>query len=94
MEECKYAEIWLSTFDGQFRVSSRLPSHVKIPSDFLCATPEGESIPVCVSSLFTSIHDAKGRAAALQDDLQNQGCKVMFFFELRPPLVGNLHEPS
>jgi hypothetical protein len=93
MEECKYAEIWLSMFEGQFRVSSRLPSHVKVPSDFLSLTPEGEKIPIYVSPLYPSIHDAKGRAATLQDTLQQQGCKVIFYFELRPPIIGNPHTP-
>lgn len=91
MTECKYPEIWLSIIDGKFRVSSRLPPPAKIPKDFLCITPEGEITPICVSPLYDTIHDAKGRAAALQADLQEQGCKVLFFFELRPAIVGDPH---
>ena len=91
MVECKYPEIWLSTYEGHFRVSSRLPPPAKVPPDFICLLPEGESTPICVSPLYASIGEAKGRAAALQADLQEQGCKVLFFFELRPPVVGNPH---
>ncbi len=92
MDECKFGEIWLSTYEGHFRVSCRIPLHIVIPEDFLCETPEGETIPICVSPLYSSIQEAKGRAAALQEELQKQGCKVMFFFELRPPVIGNPHE--
>lgn len=94
MTEFKYPEIWLSIFEGKFRVSSRLPPPAQIPVDFLCATPKGETTPICVSPLYPTIHEAKGRAAALQEELQKQGCKVIFYFELRPPIVGNPHEPS
>jgi len=91
MTECKYPEIWLSNLDGKFRVSARLPPPAKVPEDFRCLTPEGETMPICVSPLYETIHDAKGRAAALQADLQEQGCKVLFFFELRPAVVGDPH---
>lgn len=94
MTECKYPEIWLSTYEGHFRVSSHLPAPAKTPSDFRCETPKGETMSVCVSPLYSTIHEAKGRAAALQDELQQQGCKVLFFFELRPPVIGNPHETS
>jgi hypothetical protein len=77
--------------NGKFRVSSRLPPPAKIPEDFGCLTPEGETSPVCVSPLYETIHEAKGRAAALQADLQAQGCKVLFFFELRPAIVSDPH---
>ncbi|MFW9831883.1 MAG: hypothetical protein ACFFD8_08910 [Candidatus Thorarchaeota archaeon] len=94
LRECKYPEIWLSTYEGHFRVSAHFPPIVEVPSDFRCLTPKGETIPVCVSPLYKTIHEAKGRAAALQEELQNQGCKVLFFFELRPPVIGNPHETS
>jgi hypothetical protein len=94
MTECKYPEIWLSNLEGKFRVSSRLPPPAQVPEDFGCLTPEGETMPICVSPLYDSIHDAKGRAAALQADLQAQGCKVLFFFELRPAVVGDPHTIS
>ena len=55
-------------------------------------TPEGEITPICVSPLYSTIHDAKGRAATLQADLQQQGCQVIFFFELRPAVVGDPHQ--
>jgi len=92
MSECKYPEIWLSILDGKFRVSSRLPPPAQVPDDFRCVTPEGEITPICVSPLYPTIHDAKGRAATLQADLQKQGCRVIFFFELRPAVVGDPHQ--
>jgi hypothetical protein len=89
--KAKYCEIWLSTQNGKFRVSSRLPDDVVLPSDFLCAIPQGEEARVCVSNWFSTIHEARDRAVQLNDDLRRQGCKVLFFFELRLPLIGDLH---
>lgn len=92
--KAKYCEIWLSTQNGKFRVSSRLPDNVILPPDFLCAVPQGEDTRICVSSWFSTIQEARDRAIQLNDDLRRQGYKVLFFFELRLPLIGDLHAHS
>lgn len=90
----QYCEIWLSTDKGKYRVSSRIPEHVTLPDDFLCATPEGEQERICVSIWYTTIREASDRAVQLSDYLRSNSHKVMFFFEVRLPRIGDVHAIS
>lgn len=89
-----YCEIWISTDKGKYRVSSRLPDDVLLPDDILCATPEGEQERICVSTWYDTLREAIDRAIQLSNYLQSNDNKVMFFFEVRLPLVGDIHAVS
>lgn len=96
MSEVKspYCEIWISTDKGKYRVSSRIPEQVELPDDILCATPEGEYERICVSIWYNTIQEASDRAILLSNYLRSNGHKVMFFFEVRLPRIGNIHANS
>ncbi len=93
-EKSQYCEIWISTDRGKYRVSSRLPDEAELPNDILCAKPEGKQERICVSNWYNTIHEASDRAIQLSNYLQSNGYKVMFFFEVRLPLVGDIHTNS
>ena len=92
--KANYCEIWLSTDGDQYRVALRARGDTPVPPGFICDIPEGESDPVCVSQWYSSVKEAKYHALTLHQDLQQQECKVMFYFEIRLPIVGNLHEST
>lgn len=86
-----YCEIWLTTDKGKYRVSARLPEDVAVPSGMRCGVPEGEEQRVCVSKWYPTIHQARDHAIKLNEDLQRKKVKVLFLFELRSPILGDLH---
>jgi hypothetical protein len=87
----QYCEIWLSTDKGKYRVSSRLPEDVKLPDGIICAKPEGKQERICVSIWYSTVSEARDRAISLSNHLRSNGHKVMFFFEIRLPLIGDIH---
>jgi hypothetical protein len=55
-----------------------------------CGVPAGEKERVCVSTWYPTIHEARERAVKLCESLQRRKAKVLFLFELRLPVVGDL----
>ncbi len=84
-----FCEIWLSAKNGRYRVSVRVPEHAEVPSDILCETNNQERI--CVSAWYRTIAEARDRAVLLQTQLRQRGYRILFIFEVRLPLVGDLH---
>jgi hypothetical protein len=86
-----FCEIWLATANGKYCVSARLPEEAAVPDDMLCGVPEGERQRVCVSTWYPTIRQAQERAIKLSEHLQRKKIKVLFLFELRLPILGDLH---
>jgi hypothetical protein len=87
----RYSEIWLTTANGKFRVSTRLPKKVVVPDDMRCGVPKGQKERVCVSTWYPTIGQARERAVKLCEYLQRQKAKVIFLFELRLPVLEDLN---
>jgi len=86
-----YCEIWLTTANGKYCVSARLPEAVAVPDDMLCGVPKGQSERVCVTSWYPTIAQARERAIKLSEHLQRRKVKVLFLFELRLPVLDDLY---
>lgn len=89
--KARYCEIWLTTANGKYRVSARLSEKVAVPDDMRCGVPKGQSERVCVTNWYPTIGQARERAVKLCEHLQRRKIKVLFLFELRLPVLNDLH---
>jgi len=80
-----YCEIWLTTANGKYCVSARLPTDVAVPDDMSCDASEASRERLCTSAWYPTIHEAREHAVKLSQHLQRKKVKVLFLFELRQP---------